>query len=171
MNELRRLKQLEEENFKLKQMVADLSLDKQCFRTFKKTLRPAQTTKLAQNLLDDYRVSERRACRVVLLSHSTWTYHAVRQRSDGPLALRIREVAETRVRYGMWSTYVLLRREGWKDNHKRVHRIYKAEGLNLGSKRPRSSRAAAHAWIGTLLNLCTRSLLGFSSQNLIFPIV
>ena len=29
VTELRRLKQLEEENFKLKQMVADLSLDKQ----------------------------------------------------------------------------------------------------------------------------------------------
>jgi len=38
----------------------------------------------------------------------------------------------------------MLRREGWKDNHKRTHRVYKEEGLNLRSKRPRRSKAAAH---------------------------
>jgi putative transposase len=37
-----------------------------------------------------------------------------------------------------------LRREGWPDNHKRVHRLYCLEGLNLRSKRPRRNRAAAH---------------------------
>jgi transposase InsO family protein len=48
------------------------------------------------------------------------------------------------VRYGMWRIYILLRREGFKDNHKRAHRIYKEEGLNLRSKRPRRNKAAAH---------------------------
>lgn len=57
---------------------------------------------------------------------------------------RIREIAETRVRYGVWRIYILLRREGFRDNHKRVHRIYKEEGLNLRSKRPRRNKAAAH---------------------------
>lgn len=49
-----------------------------------------------------------------------------------------------RVRYGFWRVYTLLRREGWMVNHKRVYRLYKEEGLNLRSKRPRRSRAAAH---------------------------
>lgn len=44
----------------------------------------------------------------------------------------------------MWRIFILLRREGFKDNHKRVHRIYKEEGLNLRSKRPRRNKAAAH---------------------------
>lgn len=56
----------------------------------------------------------------------------------------MREIAEVRVRYGMWRIYTLLRREGWKDNHKRIHRLYKLEGLNLRSKRPRRNRASAH---------------------------
>jgi len=43
----------------------------------------------------------------------------------------------------MLRIYTLLRREGWKDNHKRVHRLYKLEGLNLRSKRPKRNRAAA----------------------------
>lgn len=48
-----------------------------------------------------------------------------------------------RIRYGMRRIYVLLRREGWKVNHKRVHRLYTLSGLNLRSKRPRRRKAAA----------------------------
>jgi putative transposase len=56
----------------------------------------------------------------------------------------MREIAETRVRYGHWRIHTLLKREGWKDNHKRTYRVYKEEGLNLRSKRPRRNKAAAH---------------------------
>jgi len=44
----------------------------------------------------------------------------------------------------MWRIYVLLRREGFTDNHKRVHRIYKEEQLNLRSKPPMRTKSAAH---------------------------
>lgn len=54
------------------------------------------------------------------------------------------EIASTRVRYGFWRIFVLLRRDGWRVNHKRVYRLYKEEGLNLRSKRPRRHKAAAH---------------------------
>ena len=60
------------------------------------------------------------------------------------LRQRMREIALVRVRYGFWRIYILLRREGFEDNHKRVYRIYKEEGLNLRSKRPRRHKAAAH---------------------------
>lgn len=56
----------------------------------------------------------------------------------------MREVAEIRVRYGFWRIFTLLRREGFTDNSKRMYRIYKDEGLNLRSKRPRRSRSCAH---------------------------
>lgn len=45
--------------------------------------------------------------------------------------MRIRDIASARVRYGYRRIYVLLRREGWKVNHKRVERLYRLEGLNL----------------------------------------
>lgn len=99
---------------------------------------------LAEELITNYRVSNRRACDVVLLHRSAWYYAAHRRLNDGPLRKRIREIAEVRVRYGMWRVFTLLRREGWKDNHKRVYRVYKEEGLNLRSKRPRRSKSAAH---------------------------
>lgn len=79
----------------------------------------------------------------MMLATATFHYDPVHEKNVA-LRMRIREIAMTRVRYGMWRIYVLLRREGWKVNHKRVHRLYKLEGLNLRSKRPRRSRTAAH---------------------------
>lgn len=52
---------------------------------------------------------------------------------------------------------MLLRREGWNVNRKRVYRLYREEGLNLRAKRPKR-RVAAAARIGrpeiTGLNDC-----------------
>ena len=90
-----------------------------------------------------YRVSIRRASRVLQLRLATYFYNA-RPREDRAVRLRIREIAETRVRYGMPRIHTLLRREGWLINHKKTHRIYCEEGLNLRRKRPRRRVAAAH---------------------------
>ncbi|WP_066754165.1 IS3 family transposase [Sphingobacterium populi] len=65
-----------------------------------------------------------------LLSTSVW-YYKHHRRDDGPLRLRIKSIAETRVRYGIERIVVLWKREGWRDNQKRIYRIYKEEGLNL----------------------------------------
>jgi len=56
--------------------------------------------------------------------------------------MRIRDVAATRVRYGYRRVHVLLQREGWKVNHKRVYRLYRLEGLSLRFKtrKKRTSR-------------------------------
>jgi len=43
----------------------------------------------------------------------------------------MREIAETKRRYGCPRIYVRLRREGWKVNHKKVERLYREEGLSL----------------------------------------
>jgi putative transposase len=45
--------------------------------------------------------------------------------------MRIKELASTRVRYGYLRIHTVLRREGWLVNHKRVHRLYCLEGLQL----------------------------------------
>lgn len=48
--------------------------------------------------------------------------------------MRIRDIAAARVRYGYRRVHVLLRREGWRVNHKRVYRLYRLEGLSLRFK-------------------------------------
>ena len=55
----------------------------------------------------------------------------------GPLAARIKAICETRVRYGYRRVDVLLRREGWHVNQKRIRRIYNELGLQLGNKTPK----------------------------------
>ncbi len=51
--------------------------------------------------------------------------------------MRIREIAQARVSYGFRRIHMLLLREGWKVNHKRVYRLYKLEGFTMRPKRPR----------------------------------
>jgi putative transposase len=53
------------------------------------------------------------------------------------LKKRIKEIAETRVRYGYRRIHVLLRREGWHVNAKRIYRLYKEMGLQLRNKTPK----------------------------------
>ena len=70
--------------------------------------------------------------------HFSRTSH--RYRCSAPeqaaLRMRIKEFAEVRVSYGYRRIHVLLLREGWKVNHKRVYRLYKQEGLTMRSKKP-----------------------------------
>jgi putative transposase len=51
---------------------------------------------------------------------------------------RLREMAEERRRFGSPLLYLMLRREGWQINHKRVERVYREERLSLRLKRRRS---------------------------------
>ena len=95
-------------------------------------------------LQDSYRVSERRAVRALGVHRSSIRYKPIRPILDAPIRKRIEEIAAVRIRYGYMRIYVLLRREGWKVNHKRVHRIYRLAGLNLRTKRPKRKRMAAH---------------------------
>ncbi|WP_150587396.1 IS3 family transposase [Pandoraea eparura] len=145
VSELRRLKQLEEENARLKRMVADLSLDKQMLQEVvqKKPVKPARKRELADFLIQAYRVSIRRATALLQLRQATYFY-VPSPRDDRAERRRIREIAETRIRYGVERIHVLLRREGWLINHKKTYRIYCEEGLNLRRKRPRRRVAAAH---------------------------
>ena len=53
------------------------------------------------------------------------------------LRIRIRDLAYARVSYGYRRIHVLLKREGWQVNHKRVYRLYRDEGLLMRPKKPR----------------------------------
>ena len=51
--------------------------------------------------------------------------------------MRIRDLARARVSYGYRWLHVLLQREGWQVNHKRVYRLYRQEGLMMRPRRPK----------------------------------
>lgn len=90
-------------------------------------------------LVKRHDVSQRRACRLLSLWRSTARYR--RQRNDGKLRARIQELAHERPRFGYPRIIVMLRREGWADNHKRIRRVYREEGLQVRCrKRKRIAR-------------------------------
>lgn len=60
-----------------------------------------------------------------------------RRAGQADLKKRMKEIAETRVRYGYRRIHVLLRREGWDVNAKRIYRLYKEMGLQLRHKPPK----------------------------------
>ena len=66
------------------------------------------------------------------------TYHyKLHRRGQADLEKRIKEIAETRMRYGYRRVHVLLLREGWVINIKRTRRIYAELGLQLRNKTPK----------------------------------
>ena len=83
-----------------------------------------------------WQVSIRRACRALPVDRSTYQYRP-RRTEQAELRMRIKEIAETRVRYGYRRIHVLLRREGWEVNPKRVCRLYREMGLQLRNKTPK----------------------------------
>lgn len=87
-------------------------------------------------------ISERRACVLVRLHRSTFQYQW-RPPDDGFLRQRLKELALQRRRYGSPRLMVLLRREGFTDNHKRIERVYQEEELQVRHrKRKRVARAS-----------------------------
>ena len=104
-------------------------------------MRPVERKDAALYLLAHNDVSERRVCSVLKIYRNAYRYES-RKDQQAVLRNRIREIAETRIRYGYRRIHVLLLREGWHINHKRVYRLYREEGLNLRKKKPCRQKSA-----------------------------
>jgi len=91
-----------------------------------------------------FELSERRACRIIGCVPMTMRYCSRRPR-DIELRERLRALAHERRRFGYRRLHVLLRRERFIVNHKRLFRIYREERLMVrrrgGRKRALGTRA------------------------------
>jgi putative transposase len=85
-------------------------------------------------------MSERRAAGLMVMNRSSVRYRSHKDTQEA-LRKRLRELAATRVRYGYRRLAVLLQREGWSVNAKRVYRLYCEEGLSVRSQ-PRKKLAS-----------------------------
>ncbi|CAR51441.1 putative insertion element IS407 [Burkholderia cenocepacia BC7] len=92
-------------------------------------------------MMQRFGASQRQTCALLQLSRTVYRYESV-ARDQSALEMRIKEITEVRVHYGAPRVYVMLRREGWRDNHKRVERVYRELGLSLRHKRPRRNKSA-----------------------------
>ncbi len=87
-------------------------------------------------------MSERRACQASgfgRASHRT-SRAAIRLGA----AHAVEGLAASRVRYGYRRLHILLQREGWVINHKRVYRLYSEEGLSIRTRSPKRRRSSRY---------------------------
>jgi putative transposase len=94
-------------------------------------------------LMGRYTVSARRACRVVQTTRSS-VYDTSRTAPLTSLRQRMRELAQTRGRFGYRRLRVLMQREGGQVGKARFYRVYTEEGLALRRKRPWRHVTAVH---------------------------
>ena len=96
------------------------------------------------------------ACAVLKIHRNVYRYKS-RKDEQAYLRMRIKEIAQTRARFGYRRIHILLLREGWKINHKRVYRLYCEEGLNLKRRPKRRQKAISRTPMTTVpdtLNEC-----------------
>ena len=67
------------------------------------------------------------------ITRKTLVYRSRRPLQDA-LRMRLRELAANRVRFGYRRLTVILRREGWRVNPKRIYRLYTEDGLTVRTK-------------------------------------
>lgn len=92
--------------------------------------------------MNTFDIPVRRACALIRFNRASYYCKSKAGPLNGVLRERIKEIAAARVRYGYRRIGVLLRREGFKVNDKRVYRLYRLEGLSLRAKLPHRRRAA-----------------------------
>ncbi len=105
-------------------------------------MKPSQKKILVQFLRVGYKLPLRKACQLVRLNRAAFSYRS-QAKDQSALKIRLRDLAASRVRYGYRRLHVLLQREGWKVNPKRVYRIYQVEGLSLRLMRTKKRVSAA----------------------------
>lgn len=95
-------------------------------------MKPAVRRTLVDHARQCHSVSLRRACRIVGISDSVYRYQPNKHR-DNPVIAVLKEAVERYPAYGFSMLFKILKRWGYRWNHKRVHRIYC--DLNLNKRR------------------------------------
>jgi putative transposase len=92
---------------------------------------------------EQYQLAVVRSCRLAGLSRAAWYKRSV-AKDQSALRLRIRDIAYQRPRFGYQRIHVMLRREGWPVNKKRIRRLYRLEGLQLRMRVRRRKHMCLH---------------------------
>jgi len=95
---------------------------------------PAAKKEAALYIAQFHQLSQRRACVLSNIPTCSLRYRS-RRENQAALRERLKQMAQERPRFGYRRLHVMLLREGWRVNHKRVLRLYREEGLKLRPKK------------------------------------
>lgn len=95
---------------------------------------PETKRRVVRDLVSRGACSERRACRLVGLNRTSGRYERRHRPDDAALRMQLRALAAKHKRYGCRRIAALVLRQGWRVNKKRIHRLWKEEGLQRARK-------------------------------------
>jgi len=116
------------------------------------------------HLRTGFDVSERRACKTLNVDRSLVRYQPVRP-ADTAVRERLRALSVERKRFGYRRLHILLEREGFHLNHKKLRRIYKEEGLTVRKRGGRKRAVGTRAPIAVPSRVNERWSLDFVSDS------
>ncbi|MCE7913052.1 MAG: IS3 family transposase [Candidatus Brocadia sp. AMX3] len=133
-SDVKRMKELEEENARLKRMYANLAMDNEILRDLfhKKRLGPATKRQLSEEIVRERNIPVSRACKLVSLPRSQFYYNPVKD--DAEVIQALQDLAFAHPSYGFRKLFAYIRRSGKAWNHKKVYRVYKLLKLNKKRK-------------------------------------
>jgi putative transposase len=115
----------------------------------------------ADYLYEIFRISERRAARVLGRSRSTLRYQPADRSAEAPLVQAIKRLARKHPRWGYRFIHVLLEREGWPVNLKRTHRLWTELKLQRAVRRKKAKKLGPKR--GTSANSCVNKPARFKN--------
>jgi putative transposase len=123
---------------------------------------PSQQRAAADYLGEQYRVPQRRACRVMDRSRSVVRYRPRHRVDEPPLSREIKRLARRHPRFGYRRIHALLVRRGWSVNIKRVRRLWNSLGLRrpVRLRKPRKLGPKP----GTSANSCVQQPARFKND-------
>ncbi|WP_145974921.1 IS3 family transposase, partial [Ruegeria atlantica] len=142
VDQLKELRRLQKENERLRRAVSDLTLDKLILTEASKgkLLSPSRRRACVAHVRSQFKVSERRACRVLGQHRSTQRRIPRGRPDEEQLVADMIELARQYGRYGYRRVAVLLREAGWSVSDGRIERLWRREGLKVPAKQPKKGR-------------------------------
>jgi putative transposase len=156
VSEAQRLKAPEDENAKLKKLLAEAMLDLAVLKDVaaKKMVTPDAKREAVAHVVAVHGISQRRACEVLAMDRSSIRFRSIRP-DDAAERAATKAVAAERRRFGYRRIHIMLDRQGIVMNLKKLRRLYREERLQvrkrggrkraLGTRRPMVVPHAANA--------------------------
>ncbi|RDL42568.1 IS3 family transposase [Marinomonas piezotolerans] len=129
-----RMKELEEENRRLKKMYAEERLKAEIIQEAmgKKVVKPSQRRTMAQHAAANKKVSIRLVCSAFSISETCYRYQSQNSDENVQIAELLVDLTVEQTDWGFGQCFNYLRNtKGYPWNHKRVYRIYCELALNL----------------------------------------
>lgn len=137
-SDVKRLRQLEQENGRLKKMVADRDLEIDVLKEItRKKMVGARVRRQQVAYAEGRGLSRRRACALLSVARSTIGYVSRLVARDAPLLPPLRSLAGQYPRYGYRTIRIFLERQGHALGTDRMYRLWRQEGLQVPKRRPR----------------------------------